>query len=203
MRPNGEPYTAPTGSARAELREKGSRFLAIVERVEDEATARQRLESVTAENTDATHVCWAWRFGQPPIEGRSDAGEPAGTAGTPMLQVLRGSELSDVLAIVIRWYGGVKLGKGGLARAYSQAVRQAIEELPTVRRVPTVSLDVVVPYTRFGDIKRLIHPPEVEIVAERYADRQVELTLEVAVDRLEWLEETLANVGAAANPPGE
>ena len=59
------------------------------------------------------------------------------------------------------------------------------------------------PYARFGDIKRLIHPPEVEIVAERYADRQVELTLEVAVDRLEWLEETLANVGAAANPPGE
>jgi uncharacterized YigZ family protein len=177
--------------------------LAIVEPVEDEAAARQRLKSLTTENTDATHVCWAWRIGQPPIEGRSDAGEPAGTAGTPMLQVLRGSELSDVVAIVIRWYGGVKLGKGGLARAYSQAVRQAIEELSTVRRVPTVSLEIVVPYTRFGDVKRLIHPPEVEIVAERYANRQVELTLEVAVARLEWLEETLANVGAEATSPGE
>lgn len=203
MPPSGEPYKAPAGSARSELREKGSRFLAIVEPVEDEAAARQRLKSLTTENTDATHVCWAWRIGQPPIEGRSDAGEPAGTAGTPMLQVLRGSELSDVVAIVIRWYGGVKLGKGGLARAYSQAVRQAIEELSTVRRVPTVSLEIVVPYTRFGDVKRLIHPPEVEIVAERYANRQVELTLEVAVARLEWLEETLANVGAEATSPGE
>ena len=198
-----EPYKAPAGSARCELREKGSRFLAIVEPIEDEAAARQRLKSLTTENNDATHVCWAWRIGQPPIEGRSDAGEPAGTAGPPMLQVLRGSELSDVLAIVIRWYGGVKLGKGGLARAYSQAVRQALEELPTVQRVPTVSLDVVVPYTRFGEVKRWVHPPDVEIVAERYADQEVELTLEVAFDRLEWLEERLANVGAKATLPGE
>jgi uncharacterized YigZ family protein len=203
MPPSGEPYKAPAGSASCELREKGSRFLAIVEPVEDESAARQRLKSVTVENTDATHICWAWRIGQPPLEGRSDAGEPAGTAGTPMLQVLRGSALSDVLAIVIRWYGGVKLGKGGLARAYSQAVRQAIEELPTVRRIPTASLNVVVPYTRWGEIKRWIHPPEVEIVAEHFADRQVELTLKVALGRLEWLEETLANVGAKATLPGE
>ena len=203
MPPHGEPYRVPVGSARCELREKGSRFLAIVEPVEDESAARQRLKSLAAENLDATHVCWAWRIGQPPREGRSDAGEPAGTAGTPMLQVLRGAELSDVLAVVIRWHGGVKLGKGGLARAYSQAVGRALEELPVAQRVPTVSLDVVVPYSRFGEVKRLIHPPEVEIVGERYADRRVRLTLEVAVGRLQWLEETLANIGAKVTPPGE
>ena len=79
----------------------------------------------------------------------------------------------------------------------------AMEELPIRQRVPTVSLVVVVPYSRFGEVKRLIHPPEVEIVGERYADRQVRLTLEVAVGRLRWLEEALAQVGAKATPPGE
>ena len=199
----GEPYLVPAGSARSELREKGSRFLAIVERAESEQTARQRLKSLASEHSEATHVCWAWRLGQPPREGRSDAGEPAGTAGTPMLQTLRGSELSDVLAVVVRWYGGVKLGKGGLARAYSRAVRLALEELPTVERIPTVLLEVLIPYFRFGEIKRAVHPPEVKIVGERYADESVQLTLEVAVGHLEWLRETLASLGAEVSASGE
>ncbi len=199
----GEPYLVPAGSARSELREKGSRFLAIVERAESEQTARQRLKSLASEYSDATHVCWAWRLGQPPREGRSDAGEPAGTAGTPMLQTLRGAELSDVLAVVVRWYGGVKLGKGGLARAYSRAVRQALEELPTVESVPTILLEVRIPYDRFGEIKRAVHPPEVKIVGEQYADESVQLTLEVVVGRLEWLQETLSNLGAEVSASGE
>ena len=203
MTPIEEPYLVPAGAARSELREKGSRFLAIVEPVDDDQAARRRLESLAEENSDATHVCWAWRIGQPPRERCSDAGEPAGTAGTPMLQVLRGSELSDVLVATVRWYGGVKLGKGGLARAYAHVVRQALEELPTVERVPTVSLEVLIPYTRFGEIKRVVHPPEVVIAEERYADEAVQLTLEVAIDRLAWLRATLASFGAEATPTGE
>lgn len=120
-----------------------------------------------------------------------------------MLQVLRGAELSDVLVAVVRWYGGVKLGKGGLARAYAQAVRQALEELPTSECIPTVSLEVLIRYTRFGEIKRLVHPPEVVIAEERYADKSVQLTLEVAVDRLSWLRETLASFGAEVTSPSD
>ena len=120
-----------------------------------------------------------------------------------MLQVLRGAELSDVLAVVARWYGGVKLGKGGLARAYARSVRQALEELPTVECRPTASLEVLLPYTRFGEIKRMVHPPEVVIVEERYADENVQLTLEVTLDRLEWLREALASFGAAVTSSGE
>ena len=198
----GEPYLVPAGTAHAELREKGSRFLALVEPVEDESVARERLKSLSIEYSDATHVCWAWRIGQPPRERYSDAGEPAGTAGTPMLQVLRGAKLSDLMAAVVRWYGGVKLGKGGLARAYSQAVHEALEELPTEERVPTVLIEIVVPYTRFGELKRLVHPPEVEIVDERYADESVRLTLEVAVVRQEWLREALASLGTEPTVPG-
>lgn len=192
----------PAGTAHAELREKGSRFLSLVEPVEDESVARERLKSLAVEYSDATHVCWAWRIGQPPSERYSDAGEPAGTAGTPMLQVLRGAKLSDLMAVVVRWYGGVKLGKGGLARAYSQAVREALEKLPTEERVPTILVEIVVPYTRFGELKRLVHPPEVEIVDERYADESVRLTLEVAVGRQEWLREALASLGAEPTIPG-
>ena len=202
MAPPGEPYLVPAGTAHAELREKGSRFLALVEPVEDESVARERLKSLSIEYSDATHVCWAWRIGQPPSERYSDAGEPAGTAGTPMLQVLRGAKLSDLMAVVVRWYGGVKLGKGGLARAYSQAVHEALEELPTEERVPTVLIEIVVPYTRFGELKRLVHPPEVEIVDERYADESVRLTLEVAVGRQEWLREALASLGTEPTVPG-
>ena len=202
MAPPGEPYLVPAGTAHAELREKGSRFLALVEPVEDESVARDRLKSLSIEYSDATHVCWAWRIGQPPSERSSDAGEPAGTAGTPMLRVLRGAKLSDLLAVVVRWYGGVKLGKGGLARAYSQAVHEALEELPTEERVPTVLVEIVVPYTRFGELKRLVHPPEVEIVDVRYADESVRLTLEVAVGRQEWLREALASLGAEPTIPG-
>lgn len=203
MPASGEPYRVPVGKARGELRDQGSKFVALVEPIEDEPAARRRMKSLAAENTDATHVCWAWRIGQPAREGLSDAGEPAGTAGSPMLQVLRGAELSDVLAVVIRWYGGVKLGKGGLARAYSQVVRRALEELSTTQRVPTVSLDVVVPYSRFGEVKRSIHAPGVKIAGARYADQQVRLRLEVAVGRRQWLEEMLAHVGVRVAPAGE
>lgn len=198
----GEPYLVPAGSAHGELREKGSRFLALVEPVEDESVARERLQSLSTEYSDATHVCWAWRIGQPPRERYSDAGEPAGTAGTPMLQVLRGAKLSDLMAVVVRWYGGVKLGKGGLARAYSHAVHEALEELPTQKRVPTVLVEIVVPYTRLGELKRLVHPPEVGIVDEQYADESVRLTLEVAVGRQEWLRDSLASLGAESTVPG-
>lgn len=183
-------YRVPAGESRYELREKGSRFRAIVENVDSETTARERLQAYQEEYRAATHVCWAWRIGSPPREGRSDAGEPAGTAGTPMLQVLRGSELSDVLSVVVRWYGGVKLGKGGLARAYAGAVREAVAGLAVEVRRPVISFRVSLPYDRVGDLKRLIHPPAVEMIEESYED-EVVVTLEVECDRAKEVEEAL------------
>ena len=175
-------YLVAAGRAQYELREKGSRFLAIVESGPDEESARARIEAYRQEYRDATHVCWAWRTGSPPVEDRSDAGEPAGTAGVPMLMVLRGADLSDVLAVVIRWFGGTKLGKGGLARAYAGAVKGAVETLPVAERRPRTRLRVSLPFSRVGDLKRLVHPPEVEIVEESYTDH-VEITLEVDSER--------------------
>lgn len=171
-------YRVAAGRAEGELREKGSRFLALVEPVADEAAARRRIKDHQQQYRSATHVCWAWRTGAPPVEGCSDAGEPAGTAGMPMLQVLRGADLSDTLAVVVRWFGGTKLGRGGLSRAYSGAVKAALENLPVTERRLTTRLRVVLPYSRVGDLKRLVHPPEIEIVEEVYGD-EAAITVEI------------------------
>jgi uncharacterized YigZ family protein len=183
-------YRAPISSAQAELREKGSRFLAIVEPAHDETSVRRQIKAYQQLYSDSSHVCWAWRVGLSPKEGRTDAGEPAGTAGTPMLQVLRGSGLSDVLAVVVRWFGGVKLGKGGLARAYAGAVREALATLVIEEREPVERLRVSLPLDRVGDLKRLIRPPGVEMVEETYTDLVV-ATLEVQSRHRKELEEAL------------
>ena len=188
-------YRAPAGESRAEIREKGSRFLAVAGPAADEAAAKAFLEALARKYPDATHHCWAWRLGEPPRERSADAGEPAGTAGMPILQVLRGAGLSDVLMVVIRWYGGTKLGKGGLARAYAGAAREAVAGLPVVSRVPVVRLAVEVPYERVGAVKRLIRPPEVELEREEYGV-MARLELVVHEERLEALRESLAELGA-------
>ncbi len=187
-------YPSPAGEARGEIREKGSRFLAILGPAAGEAEARARLAALEKELPDATHHCWAWRRGDPPRERSADAGEPAGTAGMPILQVLRGAGLSDVIAVVVRWYGGTKLGKGGLARAYAAAVREALPQLPVLVRVPTVRLALRIPYERVGAVKRLVHPPEVELEAEEYGE-DARLVLAVHEGRVEGVRAALADRG--------
>ena len=187
-------YLSPAGEARAEIREKGSRFLAVIGPANGEDAARAALAELAREFPDATHHCWAWRIGTPPRERSADAGEPAGTAGVPILQVLRGAGLSDVLAVVVRWFGGTRLGKGGLARAYAAAAREALQGLPVVARVPTVRLDLRVPYERIGAVKRLVHPPEVELEQEEYGET-ARLTLMVHEDRAAAVREALADLG--------
>jgi len=187
-------YLAPARSGEGEIRERGSRFLAVVAPLGDEREARHRLDELGRRFPTATHLCWAWRLGDPPRERSSDAGEPAGTAGAPILQALRGAGLSDVLAVVVRWFGGTKLGKGGLARAYAAATHAALDGLATVRKVATVSLTLDLPYERVGAVKRLLRPPEVELLAEEYGER-ARLVLAVDREQRAELEAALADLG--------
>jgi uncharacterized YigZ family protein len=193
-------YLAPAGESRAEIRDKGSRFLAVIAPAADETAAKAALAALEREFPDATHHCWAWRLGSPPRERSSDAGEPAGTAGMPILQVLRGAQLSDVMAVVVRWFGGVKLGKGGLARAYAAAIREALPELAVATRAPTLRLAVEIPYEKVGAVKRLLRPPEVELEAEEYGE-SARLVLAVHEERLAALREALADLGIASSKP--
>lgn len=187
-------YPSPAGESWGEVREKGSRFLAWIGPAGGEEEARTALDGLARRYPDATHHCWAWRLGSPPRERSSDAGEPSGTAGVPILQVLRGAGLSDVLAVVVRWFGGTKLGKGGLARAYAAAAREALAGLPTVLRVPRVRVTLEVPYEKVGAVKRLIHPPAVELESEEYGER-ARLVLAVHEERKDSLRLALADLG--------
>ena len=195
-------YRVPAGEARAELKEKGSRFLAVVRPAADEAEARAVLAELAAGHRDATHHCWAWRLGWPPRERGADAGEPHGTAGEPMLQVLRGAELSDVMAVVVRWYGGVKLGKGGLARAYAGALRAALAGLSSAVRRPTSRLELEVPFDRLGAVRRLVRPPRVTLEEESYGE-SARLVLRVDRSAEAGLREGLAGLGIEVKEPSE
>ena len=131
---------------------KKSQFIACVEPMADRASAQARVAALRAEHPGAAHVCWALLAG-----GQSaavDDGEPSGTAGRPMLEVLRHQQLEGVLASVVRYFGGVKLGAGGLVRAYTDCVAQALlgAEKTPLRRL--VSLRCEVPYAAEGMLRR-------------------------------------------------
>lgn len=150
----------------AELEIRKSRFLAVLARVDSEDAARAAIAEVTAQHRDARHHCTAFVLGPTRDTTRSsDDGEPAGTAGIPMLQTLtqfatpqqriaqEAGDLSDVCAVVVRWFGGVKLGAGGLVRAYSGAVTAALETAPLARRIRCRELSVSAPHAEAGRIE--------------------------------------------------
>lgn len=125
------------GPGTAELTEQRSRFLGFALPAGDEESARAAVNELARRHHDARHVCSAWRLGAPPPprEYRHDDGEPSGTAGEPLLAALRRPDLTNALVVVVRYFGGVKLGTGGLARAYGAAAAQAIAAAP-VRELP-------------------------------------------------------------------
>jgi uncharacterized YigZ family protein len=193
----GAVYRVPERAAAAELREKGSRFLASVAPAGSVADAKRIVAETAARHRDATHVVFAWRIGWPPAERASDAGEPSGTSGPPVLRALASAGLSDAVATVVRWYGGVNLGKGGLVRAYGDATRAALAALPTREERRRVLLTLATSHERQGAVRRLLRPGRIELVAERYG-AGVELDLRVAESDLAALEEALGELGIAA-----
>jgi uncharacterized YigZ family protein len=120
------------GPGQSDLTVQRSRFLGLALPASDETTAREALAAVRQRYHDARHVCCAWRLGAPPPprEFRHDDGEPAGTAGEPLLGAIRRADLTNTVVVVVRYFGGVKLGTGGLARAYGAAAALAIDTAP-------------------------------------------------------------------------
>lgn len=133
-----------------------SRFVCTLCRVDDEVSARERVAALRRARWDANHHCTAYVLESGEIERSSDDGEPAGTAGAPMLEVLRGRGLTGVLAVVTRYFGGVKLGAGGLVRAYGRSVSAAVEGAGTVALADWKRLLVGVEYGRAGSVEGLL-----------------------------------------------
>lgn len=165
--------TLPSRTDRvAEIEIKRSRFLAVVRRVGDEDAARALVADLRKQHHDARHHCSAFILGPTPsIERSNDDGEPAGTAGGPMLDVLRGRELSDVAAVVVRWFGGTLLGAGGLVRAYGDAVAAALDGAPLVRRAQDDLFDLSVSHADAGKVESDLRARGVGVLGVDYLDR--------------------------------
>ena len=146
-------YYIPTKAAEAELVEKRSRFIGQVRPVETEEEARAFVEQVKKKHYDARHSCWCYRLRDGGVERYSDDGEPQGTAGQPMLNVFQREEVTNVVCVVTRYFGGVLLGAGGLVRAYTQSAKDALDAagISVVRR--WVAAAVPCPYSFFDRVK--------------------------------------------------
>lgn len=186
-------YPVPGARTRTEQTIDRSRFIGTIERVSTVEEAQAFIREMNAEFADATHNCWAYVVGAPGSTSRigmSDAGEPHGTAGRPMLTVLLHAGIGDVAAVVTRYYGGIKLGTGGLVKAYGGAVQHALDAVPRVERVDYVEIGVTLPYTSIATARRLLGAYEAELVGEEYA-ADVRFTLRLPESRVNELRAAL------------
>lgn len=197
------------GWTHVELEVKRSRFLGFVARVDSEDDAREMIAALRRRLHDSRHVCSAFVLGPDRRQARSnDDGEPAGTAGTPMLEALMqrqtgpdgARDLTDVCAVVVRYFGGVKLGAGGLVRAYSDAVSATLDAAPLVTRSRMALFEVAAPHAEAGRWQHELDTAGHRVHDVRYESSAAVLCLAVpdSPERIGALEATLASVTSGA-----
>ena len=198
-------YLTIARTVSAEIEVKRSRFIGHVERVATEDEARAVIERIRKQHWDARHNCSAFVLGPiGDVQRSNDDGEPSGTAGAPMLEVLRGREVSDVVAVVTRYFGGVLLGAGGLVHAYSDSVRAALDEATVMERRLLQLADVVVDHANAGKLENDLRARNVSMLGVDYAEA-VTLHVAVSAGELESLAGVLAELTggtATATPTG-
>lgn len=175
-----------------ELVIKKSRFIACIQPVADRASAQAVVQQLWAQHPDATHICWALLAG-----GQSaavDDGEPSGTAGRPMLEVLRHHDLEGVLATVVRYFGGVKLGAGGLVRAYTDAVAQALQRAEKVPLRRLCTQQCAVPYALEGWMRRQLEQSAAVLLTVEH-QTQVKMQWQIAEDAMQSLAARINEAG--------
>ena len=172
-------YKTIKGSAEGYYKEKGSKFIARAFHVETEEKAKEYLLQMRKEYHDARHHCYAFRI-HPENEffRSSDDGEPSGTAGKPILNQILSAELYDVLVVVIRYFGGTKLGVPGLIRAYKTATRDALEQAEIVTLSITRTLTLLFDYQQMNPVMRIVKEENLQVVKQDFAMR-CELVLQV------------------------
>jgi uncharacterized YigZ family protein len=196
-------YRTVASAAEAEIEVKRSRFRCRVERVATEDAARAVVERARKQHWDARHHCSAFVLGAgAEVQRSSDDGEPSGTAGAPMLEVLRGRDLSDVVAVVTRWFGGTLLGAGGLVRAYGDAVRAALDGVGVLERRLVQRYDVAADPADAGRLEADLRLRGVQVLGVEWTSQVV---LQVAVPVAQDFDALLAQLtsgAASARPAG-
>ena len=160
---------------------KKSRFITLLAHTDGVEAAKAFVESVRAEHPDARHHCVAWVAGPPDDSqqlGFSDDGEPAGTAGKPMLSQLMGSGVGEITAVVVRYFGGIKLGTGGLVKAYGGGVQQALTRLETTLKVPLTEYTLLCDYAQLAGVEGLLSQFNGKVVESAF---QANVALRVAL----------------------
>ncbi|MDO4649144.1 MAG: YigZ family protein [Eubacteriales bacterium] len=184
-------YKTVYGRGVGELTEKKSRFLAEVRHVETEEEALAFIEETKKKYWDARHNCFAYTIGKNREYTRaSDDGEPSGTAGRPMLDVLLGEELYNTAVVVTRYFGGVLLGTGGLVRAYSGAVQEGLKGSQIIERIKGISLRVDTDYTGLGKIQYIVGERGLSLLNTEYTDK-VTLWVLVPEDQIGSLQKAI------------
>ncbi len=172
---------------------KGSRFLATVAPVGSVEDIEAVLHGCRSQHRDATHHCYAWRLGSSPDAMRySDDGEPSGTAGRPILQEIDGRDLQEVLVVVTRYYGGTKLGTGGLLRAYAASAAAGLDHARVVERRVVMPLHIRFEYAYTGPVSAVLSAHQLEPVASDYGS-QVSMHLAVPVEQVEHVRRDLVD----------
>ncbi|CAI2486552.1 IMPACT family protein [Serratia ficaria] len=176
-----QPYPIPAASISVSEEIKKSRFITLLAPTSGVAAAKAFVQQVRDEHPAARHHCWAFVAGAPDDSqqlGFSDDGEPSGTAGKPILAQLMGSGIGEITAVVVRYYGGIKLGTGGLVKAYGSGVQQALKQLPLAHKVPQVEYTLQCDYAQLPLVENLLQQTDGRILQGEYgADVLLHLAL--------------------------
>lgn len=188
-------YCTISTAGEAIYTEKRSKFLAFAEHVSNEEAVKTRIAQLRKQFYDARHVCYAYALGNGgDVTRANDDGEPSGTAGRPILGQIRSANLTYTLVVVVRYFGGVKLGTGGLVVAYKTAAAAAIEAATTEEKVVMEQFCIEVPYTEADTAMRFVRDGEGEIVERDYTATHQLLTIEVRTSLLAPLQERLRKI---------
>jgi len=190
-------YAILEAPAQAEIRVKGSRFLALALPAVDEAGAEALRARLEGDHRDATHLCWGLRLGAPDValERHSDAGEPAGSAGAPIARAIASSGLSDLLVVVVRWFGGTKLGVGGLIRAYGEAAALCLRSASAAERIRCRRLAGSLPFEMEGDLRTLLARHGGRLLSIGYGADGIEVRLETPASSVDSLKQNVRDLG--------
>lgn len=175
-----------------------SRFICYLFPCSSPEQAKQQLKSIQILHPQASHHCYAFVSGKPDDSqkyGFSDDGEPSGTAGKPMLLALQGSNIGQICAIVVRYFGGTKLGTGGLQRAYGGSVRQALTLLPTSIQIPMVRKTLTCQYPQVNDVLYFIEQAGGEIIEQNYAE-QVNLVIALPISEQQQVQQQIKTLSS-------
>ncbi|WP_305857273.1 YigZ family protein [Balneatrix alpica] len=189
-----QPYLTPTGPFECEEEIKHSRFIASLNHCPDLDSAQAWIQLQRQQHPKANHHCWAYIWGAPTQQhsyGSSDDGEPAGSAGRPMLNVLQHSGIGHICIVISRYFGGTKLGVGGLVRAYGGLTQSALKELPCHTLTPTEALDCRCGYSEHAQLVRMLPTWQAKIHSEHFA-AEVSFVLEVPPQQVPALTQQLS-----------